>query len=424
MSLHFSWTIGLYMKVLVSGGGSGGHVYPALAVASLLVKQYQAEVLYLGSDDGLEMELAPAAGLPFATIKAGKLRRYISWRTVTGVARVPIGMIQALGIVRKFQPDVVFTSGGYVAVPAGLAARLNGVPLLMHQQDVPPNLSNRLIAPLATRITVAFADSLAYFPARKTILLGNPTRQEILEILELTPQQARQQLGLETEIPLLLVTGGSQGARHLNQVVCRALPELLPHCQVLQISGKQLFEETRTLSEQTMEGLDEETRKRYRLVAYLNEEMPAALQAAELVLCRSGASTLTELAVLGKPSILVPLPPAIGSSPQETNAKMFERKKAAEVIRDTDLQPDMLAERVKTMLSSESLLQAMAEAARTFAMPDATQEIAAEALEIASIRLAKRRRRNRKPNRKNNHKQNNQSNNEHNGQPTHEEVNA
>src|SRR5579863_2414701 len=185
------------MKVIVSGGGTGGHVYPALAVASLLVKQYQAEVLYLGSDDGLEMELAPAASLPFAMIKAGKLRRYISWRTITGIARVPIGMMQAIGIVRKFKPDVVFTSGGYVAVPAGLAARLNGVPLLMHQQDVPPNLSNRLIAPLATRITVAFADSLAYFPARKTILLGNPTRQEILEILELTPQQARQQLSLE-----------------------------------------------------------------------------------------------------------------------------------------------------------------------------------------------------------------------------------
>src|SRR5947209_11887197 len=120
------------MKVLVSGGGTGGHIYPALVVATQLVKQYQAEILYLGSDDGLENELAPAAGFRLAIIKAGKLRRYISWRTVTGVARVPLGMVQAVGIVRTFGPDVVFTSGGYVAVPAGLAARLNGVPLLMH----------------------------------------------------------------------------------------------------------------------------------------------------------------------------------------------------------------------------------------------------------------------------------------------------
>ena len=162
------------MKVLVSGGGTGGHVYPALAVATLLEKQYQARILYLGSDDGLETELAPSAGFAFAVIKAGKLRRYVSWQTVTGVARVPLGMAQAVGIVRRFAPDAVFTSGGYVAVPAGLAARLNGVPLMMHQQDVPPNLSNKLIAPLATRISVAFAGSLSYFPGSKALQLGNP----------------------------------------------------------------------------------------------------------------------------------------------------------------------------------------------------------------------------------------------------------
>src|SRR5205085_2852433 len=311
------------MKILVSGGGTGGHIYPALAVASLLEKQYQAEVLYLGSDDGLENELAPAAGFPLTVIKAGKLQRYVSWSTVTGMDRVPVGITQAVGIIRKFRADVVFTSGGYVTVPAGLAARFNGVPLSMHQQDVPPNLSNRLIAPLATRISVAFADSLSYFPARKTLQLGNPVRQEILDIGQVSPQQARRQLQLDAELPLLLVTGGSQGARHLNQVVSLALADLLPHCQVLQISGKQLLQETRELSEQVMADLDAEMRQRYRLVAYLNEEMPAALQAAELVLCRSGAATLSELAVLSKPSILVPLPPAIGSSPQQANAGMF-----------------------------------------------------------------------------------------------------
>src|SRR3989440_2959679 len=286
------------MKVLVSGGGTGGHIYPALAVASLLEKQYQAEVLYLGSGDGLENELAPAAGFPLAVIKAGKLQRYVSWSTVTGVARVPVGITQAVGIIRKFRADVVFTSGGYVAVPAGLAARLNGVPLLMHQQDVPPNLSNRLIAPLATRISVAFADSLAYFPVHKTLQLGNPVRQEILDVREVSPQEARRRLGLNASIPLLLVTGGSQGARHLNQVVCRTLPDLLPYCQVLHISGKLLLQETRELSEHAMAELDSGLRQRYRLVPYLNEERPAALQAAELVLCRSGAATLSELAVL------------------------------------------------------------------------------------------------------------------------------
>lgn len=377
------------MKVLVSGGGTGGHIYPALAVATLLKKQYEASILYLGSDDGLETELAPAAGFPLAIVKAGKLRRYVSWQTVTGVARVPLGMAQAVGIVRRFAPDVVFTSGGYVAVPAGLAARINNVPLLMHQQDVPPNLSNRLLAPLATRISVAFADSLAYFPGRKTLQLGNPIRQEILDMRSVSVQEARQQLGLNPDVPLLLVTGGSQGARHLNQEVCRALPELLPHCQVLQISGKQLFAESHALAEQTMATLDAETRQRYRLVAYLNEEMPAALQAATLVLCRSGAATLSELAVLGKPSILVPLPPAIGSSPQEANATMFGRQHAAEVILDVNLKLELLVKRVLSVIASDALLQSMAKATATFAKPDATPAIAAEVVTMAHAKQAK-----------------------------------
>jgi UDP-N-acetylglucosamine--N-acetylmuramyl-(pentapeptide) pyrophosphoryl-undecaprenol N-acetylglucosamine transferase len=371
------------MRVLVSGGGTGGHIYPALAIATQLREKYQAEIMFLGSDDGLETEIVPAAGFRLATIKAGKLRRYISWQTVTGVMRVPMGMIQAIGIVRKFRPQVVFTSGGYVAVPAGLAARLHGVPLLMHQQDVPPNLSNKLVAPLATRISVAFADSLAYFPAHKTLQLGNPIRQTMLDVRQIVPQEARKMLGFWEQEPLLLVTGGSQGARHLNQIVCEALPDLLAHCQVLQISGKELYSETHELSNSILAHLEEPLRKRYRLVAYLNEEMPLALQAADLVLCRSGASTLSELAILGKPSILVPLPPAIGSSPQESNAEMFERKAAAEVIKDHDLNPQVLVERLKYILSSSTRVEAMAGASRSFAKPQATQEITMELVKIA-----------------------------------------
>jgi len=371
------------MRVLVSGGGSGGHIYPALAIATQLRDKYQAEIVFLGSDDGLETVIVPASGFHLATVKAGKLRRYVSWQTITGVLRVPMGMIQAIGIVRKFRPHVVFTSGGYVAVPAGLAARLNRVPLLMHQQDVIPNLSNKLVAPLATRISVAFTDSLAYFPAHKTLQLGNPIRQSMLDVRHIVPQEARKTLGFEEQEPLLLVTGGSQGARHLNQIVCQALPNLLAHCQVLQISGKVLYSETQKLSYSALNRLEEPMRRRYRLVAYLNEEMPLALQAADLVLCRSGASTLSELAVLGKPSILVPLPPAIGNSPQEANAEMFERKAAAEVIKDHDLKPQELVERVKYILSSSTRLEAMAAASSSFAKPQATQEITAELVKIA-----------------------------------------
>ncbi len=377
------------MRVLISGGGTGGHVYPALAVAQQLQQHYDADILYLGSDDGLETRLVPAAGLRLKTIQAGKLQRFVSWRTVTGVARVPVGMAQALGIVRAFRPDVAFTSGGYVAVPAGLAARLNGTPFLMHQQDVPPNLSNTLLAPLATRISVAFADSMHYFPSKKTVQLGNPIRQAILDIRNVSPQQARTNLELAPDVPLVLVTGGSQGARHLNQTVCHALPELLKQCQVLHISGSNLFTETRDLAEQTLAGVENETRQRYRLEPYMDEQMPLALQAADLVLCRSGASVLSELAVLGKPSILVPLPPAIGGSPQEVNAAMFKREQAAEVILNNLLKPEIMIERITYILSESACLQTMSNAARKFAKPDATQEIVETIVTLAKGTVAK-----------------------------------
>ncbi|HEY4036052.1 MAG TPA: undecaprenyldiphospho-muramoylpentapeptide beta-N-acetylglucosaminyltransferase [Ktedonobacteraceae bacterium] len=379
------------MRVVISGGGTGGHIYPALAVAAQLRDKYGADILYLGSDDGLETDLVPAAGFRMAVVKAGKLRRYVSWRTLVGVGRIPVGMAQAVGIVGKFRPHVAFTGGGYVAVPAGLAAKLNGVPLVMHQQDVPPNLSNRLIAPLATRISVAFADSLHYFPARKTLHLGNPVRQEILDVCQITPQQARSKLGFAPELPLLLVTGGSQGARYLNQVVVRALPELLKDCQVLQISGNKLFAETQALSDEVLANVDTVDRQRYRLVPYMSDQMPMALQAAELVICRAGAATLSELAVLGKPSILVPLPPAIGGSPQEINAEIFGKKQAAEVIRNAELKPELLMERVKHITTSPACLLSMTNAVRSFAKPMAALDIVETIVKLANGTVAQRK---------------------------------
>src|SRR5262249_28147465 len=178
-------------------------------------------------------------------------------------------------------------------------------------------------------------------------------------------------------------TGGSQGSRHLNQVVARSLPELLRFCQVLQISGTRLFEETRLLAEQSMEQLDEETKQRYHLVPYMSDEMPKALQAASLVACRAGAATLSELAALEKPSILVPLPPAIGSSPQEVNAQAFARKQATEVIRNDVLKSEIFVEYVQNIITRPARLQQMVDGLRSFARPEATQDIAQSVIKIA-----------------------------------------
>lgn len=373
------------MRILISGGGTGGHIYPALAVARALRDRYGAELLYIGDLNGLETEIVPRAGIPFAGISAGKLRRYLSARTFSDLGRIPIGMGQAWRHVGRFRPHAAFTSGGYVSVPAGLAARSRGVPLVMHQQDVSPNLANRLLMPVATRISVSFPDSLLYFPKNRTTLAGNPVREEILAVAGRDSAEYKPRFGFDPALPVVLVTGGSQGARHLNQIVVEALPVLLPRCQVLHVSGTLTHEATAAAAEERIRALPE-LRDRYKLYPYLNEEMPAALAACDVALCRSGASTLTELAVMGRASVLVPLPPGFGGSPQAVNAAMFQRAGAGTTLLDRDLDTQSLLAALVPLLENVPRRAAMAAAARTFARPDATATLAAAVSALASRR--------------------------------------
>lgn len=379
------------MRILISGGGTGGHIYPALAVARELRARFGAELLYLGDANGLETRIIPAEGIPFKTVTAGKLRRYLSPRTLTDLGRIPVGMAQAVSIVREFAPDAAFTSGGYVSVPAGIAARLAGAPLLMHQQDVPPNLANRLLTPFATRVSISFPGSARYFPKRKTALAGNPVRREILEVAGEDPMALRRQFLMAPDLPLLLVTGGSQGARHLNQVIVEALPTLLPRCQVLHVSGQGTYEETRATAERFLQ-MRPELRVRYGLHPYLDGPMPAALATSDIVLCRAGASTLTELAVLGRPSLLVPLPPGFTGSPQAVNAQMFRGAGAADVILDKDLTAEHLIATLFPLLENPGQRALMSKSARSLGHPDAAP-ILADAIAALAERTIRRRQR-------------------------------
>jgi UDP-N-acetylglucosamine--N-acetylmuramyl-(pentapeptide) pyrophosphoryl-undecaprenol N-acetylglucosamine transferase len=376
------------MRILVSGGGTGGHIYPALAVARVLQQRHGAELLFLGDANGLETRIVPQAGVPFVTITAGKLRRYLSPGTLTDLARIPVGMAQALRHVGRFRPHAAFTSGGYVSVPAGVAARLHGAPLLMHQQDVSPNLANRLLTPVASRISVSFPKSLEHFPKRKTSLAGNPVREPILAMAGTDPAMLKARLGFDPHLPLLLVTGGSQGARHLNQVVAAALPYLLPLCQVLHVSGHLTYEETRAQTSAHLAGDPTGGRlaARYQLHAYLDDPMPAALAASDVVLCRAGAATLAELAVLARPSLLVPLPPGFTGSPQLVNAEMFARAGAATIVLDHDLTIERLRAELPPLLADPARLAAMGQAARALARPDAATALADAVAALAAPR--------------------------------------
>jgi UDP-N-acetylglucosamine--N-acetylmuramyl-(pentapeptide) pyrophosphoryl-undecaprenol N-acetylglucosamine transferase len=379
------------MRILISGGGTGGHIYPALAVARELRDRYGAELLFIGDANGLETSIVPAAGVPFAAISAGKLRRYLSPRLLTDLGRIPVGMAQAMGHARRFRPNAAFTSGGYVSVPAGVAARLTGAPLLMHQQDVPPNLANRLLTPFASRISVSFAASLPYFPKDRVTLMGNPVRAEVVAAATLDGARLRPRFGLDPALPVALVTGGSQGARRLNQVIAAALPRLLRHWQVLHVSGELTYEATRAQADAALAASPDgaSLRPRYALFPYLKTEMPEAIAASDVVLCRSGAATLTELAVIGRASVLVPLPPGFGGSPQATNAEMFQRAGAAEMVLDRDLDPDRALGLLAALLDDPARRAAMAAAARTFARPMAARDLAAAVVELAQRRGAR-----------------------------------
>lgn len=381
------------LRILVSGGGTGGHIYPALAVARELQQRYRAQILYIGDADGLEKRLVPDAGFQLQTIHAGRLLRYWSMETMRDLARVPVGFIEARRLAREYAPHAIFTSGGFVAVPVGYAGRRLGVPLLIHQQDVSPNLANRLLQRVASRITISFADSTAYFPAAKTRLLGNPVRDVVLAQAGTDLRLHKRDLGFSPAFPLLVVTGGSQGARHINEAVVAALPALLERFQILHISGQFTHDETRVAAAQQMQGLPEHVVARYRLVPYLDAEMPVALAAADAVIARSGAATLAELAVLGKPGILVPLPPGFGGSPQEANAAMFAKHGAAQVVLDKDLTGASLLAVVQDLFASPETRVQMAQATRTFARPRATSDIAASVVELARTYIEERRQR-------------------------------
>jgi UDP-N-acetylglucosamine--N-acetylmuramyl-(pentapeptide) pyrophosphoryl-undecaprenol N-acetylglucosamine transferase len=318
-------------RVLLAGGGSGGSATPVLAVAQALRRRAPStEFLYVGTREGPEAALAAAQQIPFAGVAAGKLRRYFDVRNFTDPFRVLGGIAESYALVRRFRPDVAFAAGGFGAVPPLVAARVAGAQTVIHQQDVEPGLANRLLVPFARRITVSLESSLAHFP-RRAMVTGNPVREEILGA---DPARAFNALQLDRELPLVVVTGGGTGALGLNRIVAAAGPRLVERVQVVHLTGRGRGVPAETVS------------ARYRQIEFLVDEMPHLLAAADVVVTRAGMGTLTELAALSKPSIVVPLP----GSHQWANARAFAQLGAIEVADQDALSPERLVERVFSLL--------------------------------------------------------------------------
>jgi UDP-N-acetylglucosamine--N-acetylmuramyl-(pentapeptide) pyrophosphoryl-undecaprenol N-acetylglucosamine transferase len=321
-------------------------------------------------------------GVPYVAIQTGKLRRYLSPQTpVDLLVRLPAGGVQALRAVRRFRPDVIFSTGGYVCVPTVAAGALLRVPSLTHEQTALVGLANRIAGKFATRVAVSYPQSLRYFPKGKALVTGNPLRPGLLSG---EAGQAAEMFGVSRDMPTVYVTGGAQGSHAINMAVKDALPRLLEACQVLHQCGEGPDGSGDDLRElqAARDALPPEQAARYHVLAYVGEEIADVYALASLVVGRAGAGTVNELANLGKPSVLVPLPGAAGGE-QEANARALEREGGAVVLLQSDLTPDTLDTTVCALATDPARLAAMSAAARALATPGAADAIVDELLRLA-----------------------------------------
>lgn len=350
---------------LMAGGGTGGHVIPALAVARELRRRGH-EVFFVGTERGLEARLVPAEGFPLEVIRIGGLKRVGFRQTAATLVRLPLTTMHCGGLLKDRHVAGVFSMGGYVAGPPVLAALAMRVPLVIMEPNALPGFTNRKIGPFVSRALVSFRETAAYFPNGKTELTGLPVREEFFNL----PEKPR-----EEELTIL-ITGGSQGSRTLNEAARQSWPVFVKSgfpARFIHQTGPAQFEELRTAFANTgLEGT----------ISPFIANMPLAFSQADLIVCRSGAGAVAELAAAGKPSMLVPFPFAADDH-QKHNAQAFERAGAAVMVPDKDMTGYKLFDLVKELASEPGKLESMGRAARKLALPGAAQK-AAEILEELS----------------------------------------
>ncbi len=359
-------------------------MYPALVVIRALLEPKslgsslptlgRSDVLWIGSRGGIEEEMVRLAGLKFIGLAAGGLRGMGPLVKVRNAFRIAGSVMGARNVLSEFQPDVVFVTGGYACVSVTLAARIQRLPVLIYLPDVVPGLAIRFLSRFATRVAVTNEESYQYMAREKVVVTGYPVRPEIFQLARV---QARERLHLDAEEPVVLVFGGSRGARSINRALVAGLRELLPLCEVIHVSGRLDADWVSAAARQ----LPEELRARYRHHTYLHD-MPSALVAADLAVARAGASTMGEFPAAGLPAVLVPYP--YSGQHQQANADYMARNGGARVLPDAEL-PARLVPTVLALLADREGLANMKESAKAMAREDAAEAIA-EQLWLAARR--------------------------------------
>jgi UDP-N-acetylglucosamine--N-acetylmuramyl-(pentapeptide) pyrophosphoryl-undecaprenol N-acetylglucosamine transferase len=373
------------MKIVITGGGSGGHFYPLIAVIEELHdiiderKLAEPDIYYL-SIDPYDSALLYQHAIEYRKVRAGKLRKYVSIKNGIDFLQTLIGVPQALALLFKIYPDVVFTKGGYPSVPVCVAARILGIPVFVHESDTVPGRANLFAAKFAVRVATSYPEAATRFNVdkKKIACVGNPVRKELRIPI---PEQAHVYFNLRDDVPTVLVLGGSQGAEHINNTVFGALHDILPTHQVIHQIGKSNFTAYKQLVDVALRG--KSYAANYRPVPYLSAlEMVTAAGAAHIIVSRAGSNSIFEIAQWEKPSLIVPIPEHV-SRDQKENAYAYARAGGCEVIEQKNFTPHVFVSEVVRLLGDAEAQTRMILGARNFKRPNAAREIAEEMVRIA-----------------------------------------
>lgn len=317
-------------KIVLTGGGTAGHVTPNIALIPEL-KKAGYDVHYIGSYDGIEKKLIERLGIPYYGISSGKLRRYIDIKNLSDPFKVIKGFAQARHLLGKIKPDVVFSKGGFVSVPVVVAAKTRKIPCIIHESDMTPGLANKICIPCATRVCTNFPETMKHIPAQKAVLTGSPIREELFHG---DKEKGLRFCGFDNSKPVILIIGGSLGAVAVNNAVRSILPTLLEKYQVIHLCGKGKTDESLLNT------------KGYVQYEYIQDELPDLMAAADLIISRAGANAICEILALRKPNILIPLSAEASRGDQILNAASFEKQGYSIVIQENEITDDKLLEAV------------------------------------------------------------------------------
>lgn len=364
------------MRIVLTGGGTGGHIYPALAIGKQISEDDdKTKLLFIGSPAGLEAKIVPARGIPFETVEVSGLRRKLSLENVKVIFQFVTAVWRSRKLLKKFKPNVVIGTGGYVCAPVVFAASYMGIPTLIHEQNADPGLTNQFLSKYVDCVAVSFEQSKKLFPkAKRVIMTGNPCATNVVTA---SKEEGFASLNISPKRKIVLFVGGSRGAKELNKAMLGMLGQLnrLPNVHFVFVTGEMYYNHI-------MEDIEKFSRSTDNLTVlpYLNN-MPEVLAASTLVVCRSGASTLAEITALGVPSILVPSP-NVTKNHQETNALTLVEKGAAEMMIERTLSGPALFERIESLMKDEQKLAQMSVASKSLGMPKSATLIANEVRSI------------------------------------------